>query len=169
MDTNLQEYLPLTRWIARKIAYERGSLKDLDDLSQIGVLGLIEAAERYDASKGGSFKTYAEYRIRGTILDQLRTNKRQFFPISLQEEEPDGSTEGEFSDSLEERELRSSIKTALRQLTPREQSVVQLYYYEDLNLKEIGEKLRVSESRVSQLHGSALRKLGKTLKKEGLA
>jgi RNA polymerase sigma factor for flagellar operon FliA len=214
----VREHLPLTRWIARQVCGQLCSSRHFDDIAQTGVLGLIDAAERYNPSKGGSFKTYAEYRIRGAILDELRTQawipratrekakriaglvdrltqefsrpptdtevayamkmnleeyfdfresarQRTWIPLSHCENHANGSDD-DGAVRYERRELRERLRAAIGRLTPREQTVICLYYYEELNLKEIGEQLEVSESRISQLHSSALKKLNRALRRE---
>lgn len=218
-DQAVREHLPLTRWIARQVCGQLCSSRHFDDMAQTGVLGLIDAAERYNPSKGGSFKTYAEYRIRGAILDELRAQawipratrekvkriaglvdrltrelsrpptdtevayamkmnleeyfdfresarRRTWIPLSHCENQADGSAGEGTAVRYERRELREQLRSAIGRLTPREQTVVCLYYYEELNLKEIGERLEVSESRISQLHSSALKKLSRALRRE---
>ena len=66
------DYSPLIRYIAGRIAMRLPSHLGLDDLLSAGVLGLIDAVDKYDATRNATFKTYAEYRIRGAILDELR-------------------------------------------------------------------------------------------------
>src|SRR5579862_6993261 len=71
-DKLIMEYAPLIRFIAQKIAIRLPSNIELDDLISSGVIGLMDAIDKYDASRDNKFKTYAEFRIRGAILDELR-------------------------------------------------------------------------------------------------
>ena len=72
-DKLILEYAPLIRFIAQKIAIRLPSNIELDDLISSGVIGLMDAIEKYDPSRDNKFKTYAEFRIRGAILDELRS------------------------------------------------------------------------------------------------
>lgn len=185
-----------------------------DDLIQSGMIGLLEAAGKYDPGKGASFETYAGIRIRGAMLDEIR--KGDWVPrsvhrnvrgvtaamktlearlgrnatdrevavemgISLKEycailqdsvgsklfsfeEIPVTGGQGVESNTpspleqIQQRDFRRSLANAIATLPEREQLVLSLYYDDELNLKEIGEVLGVSESRVSQIHTqSALR------------
>lgn len=222
-DKLIMEYAPLIRFIAQKIAIRLPSNIELDDLISSGVIGLMDAIEKYDPSRDNKFKTYAEFRIRGAILDELRS--QDWVPRSVRDKaklldrktieleaelgrSPDdeevaerlGISMDEFYDlvnqvrpvsilSIDEQQTFSNVdkksifnllegcklnnpysqlnmKTvkkiiveAIEELPERQRLVLSLYYYEDLNLKEIGKVLRVTESRVSQLHAQATQKL----------
>src|SRR4051812_1146984 len=71
-DHLIKEYAPLIKFIAQKIAVRLPSNIELDDLISAGVIGLMDAIDKYDPSRDNKFKTYAEFRIRGAILDELR-------------------------------------------------------------------------------------------------
>ncbi|KTD23691.1 RNA polymerase sigma factor FliA [Legionella israelensis] len=205
--------------LVKRIAYHLlGRLPQsilLDDLIQAGMLGLLEAAKNYDATKGASFETYASIRIRGQMIDEVRRNDwvprsvyRNARMISeavkqienrLGRDAKDTEVAEELGISLDEYHnmlqdsvgshvygfeelgvtdeaiktetdldstepflnvLRNDIKSQLAQiiagLPPKEGLVLSLYYEHDLNLKEIGEILDVSESRVSQIHTQAI-------------
>ena len=71
-DKLIMEYAPLIKFIAQKIAMRLPSNIELDDLISSGVIGLMDAIEKYDPTRDNKFKTYAEFRIRGAILDELR-------------------------------------------------------------------------------------------------
>src|SRR6478736_5698195 len=71
-DELIQEYSPLIKYIAQKIAVRLPSNIELDDLISAGVIGLMDAIEKYDPTRDNKFKTYAEFRVRGAILDELR-------------------------------------------------------------------------------------------------
>lgn len=222
-DRLIMEYAPLIRFIAQKIAIRLPSNIELDDLISSGVIGLMDAIEKYDPSRDNKFKTYAEFRIRGAILDELRSQdwvprsvrdkakhldrtimnlEQQLGRLATEEEVAQelGMSIEEYHDlvnqvrpvsllSIDESQTFSSvdkksilnvlegcklsspfnqlnIKTvkdvvaqAVEELPERQKLVLSLYYYEDLNLKEIGKVLRVTESRVSQLHAQAVVRL----------
>jgi RNA polymerase sigma factor for flagellar operon FliA len=190
----------------------------VDDLVQSGMIGLLEAARKYDLSKGASFETYAGIRIRGAMLDEIRKGdwaprsvhrkSRQVadaiktvemrtgtdardqdvaaeLEMSLEEyhailQDASGSRLFSFDDMLEGDDsviekvagevpnpldglqndmFRGELAAAIATLPEREQLVLALYYDEELNLKEIGQVLGVSESRVSQIHTQAALRL----------
>jgi RNA polymerase sigma factor FliA len=212
--------LPFVEALARRMASTMPHSIDLGDLVQDGVIGLIDAAHRFDDSRGIKFETFAERRIRGAMIDALRKDawprgvrrvrreleaareklrtqlghepsladlaaavgsdeKRlgktivrintiestspyssadhvddQQLPAVLMPAEP------ERPDALYERtEIRDRVRQALATLPAREQRVIALYYYGEVTMKEIGQELGVNESRVSQLHARALRRL----------
>jgi RNA polymerase sigma factor for flagellar operon FliA len=223
----IMDYAPLIKYIAQKIAARLPSNIDLDDLFSAGVIGLMDAIDKYDPSRDNKFKTYAEFRIRGAILDELRnqdwvprsvreSNKREerartelehklgrpasdrevaeHLQVPLDEyhersgrtrvamlslEELGGSQAGEKKSLLECLEnpnaknpftqlnvkgVREIIMKTVEELPEKQKLVLSLYYYEDLNLKEIGRILDVTESRVSQLHTQAVQKMRSKLK-----
>lgn len=188
----------------------------IDDLVQSGMIGLLEAARNFDASKGASFETFAGIRIRGAMLDEMR--KGDWVPRSVHKNsreialamsaiekqtgreasEPEvaeqlGVTLSEYQkmlqdvncaklvayeDVLESNEISTNetvqdsvfetvsesqfsnkLVDMIKQLPEREALVLSLYYDEELNLKEIGLVLDISESRVSQIHSQALHRL----------
>ena len=69
----IQEYAPMVKYVATRIAMRLPPHIEADDLVSVGVLGLIDAIDKYDSSRGAKFKTYAEFRVRGAILDELRS------------------------------------------------------------------------------------------------
>lgn len=220
-DQAIEEMLPLVRYVASRIATRMPATVDIDDLVQHGVLGLLDAFAKFDRDKGTKFRTYAELRIRGAIMDGLRTAdwvprsvrqqrravdaarrkaEREYGRAaedvevasnmglalsefqtlesrvqglglhSLEEFLSDGEDVGLLRRSAqlaveaknpqaeaERRELRDRLAACLDQLPERQRTVLSLYYYEELNLKEIGRVLGISESRVSQIHGMALK------------
>ncbi len=222
-DKLILEYAPLIRFIAQKIAIRLPSNIELDDLISSGVIGLMDAIEKYDPTRDNKFKTYAEFRVRGSILDELRAqdwvprsvrdkaklldrtlialetelgrspteeeaaerlqmSMSQFYdllnevrPVSILsiDEQSSFSTvdkksilnllEGcKTSNPLNELNLKTVkdvVAKAIEDLPERQRLVLSLYYYEDLNLKEIGRVLRVTESRVSQVHAQAIARL----------
>lgn len=228
-DTLIVEYAGLIKFIAQKIAARLPANIELDDLISSGVIGLMDAIEKYDASRDNKFKTYAEFRIRGSILDELRS--QDWVPRSVREKakileraylkieqekgrqatdeeacielgmsteqyhellnevrsvsllsyddlanlsnadkrslhggsEQGGRTPTPFSE-VNVASLKTLVSQAIEDLPEKQRLVLSLYYYEDLNLKEIGRVLDVTESRVSQLHSQAILKLKARLK-----
>ncbi|ELX8378903.1 RNA polymerase sigma factor FliA [Providencia vermicola] len=220
-----ERYYPLIRHEALKLQVRLPASVDVDDLIQAGGIGLLHALERFDASQGASFATYAVQRIRGSMLDELRS--RDWAPRSVRRQAREmakaigeleqtlgrTATESEIAQSLKiditeyrqalldtnnsqlysydewheihgescepvinesdggnplnflmESNLRSQVIDAIEQLPEREKLVLTLYYQEELNLKEIGAVLEVGESRVSQLHSQAIKRLRGRLK-----
>jgi len=215
-----QRYIPLVRHEALRLQVRLPASVELDDLLQAGGIGLLSAVERYDSMQGTAFTTYAVQRIRGAMLDELRS--RDWVPRSVrrharevaqaihQAEQHLGraATEQEVAQTLNitlqeyrqilldtnnsqlfsydewcedhgdsaynlipgheeanplhllmEGKLRERVIEAIDALPEREKMVLVLYYQEELNLKEIGAVLEVGESRVSQLHSQAIKRL----------
>jgi len=229
-DEIIVEYAPLVRFIAMKIASRLPANIELDDLISCGVIGLMDAISKFDPSRDNKFKTYAEFRIRGSILDELRS--QDWVPRSVREKTKtlerayaklerdfgrpatDDEMCAELECSLEDfhemlnksksvsllniddsttfsrgdkklmmgllEHRRSSnpysavnykraqgiIRDGIKALPEKQRLVLSLYYFEDLNLKEIGQVLDVTESRVSQLHTQAIFKLKAKLKND---
>jgi len=227
-DEIIIEYAPLVKYIAQKIASRLPSNIELDDLISCGVIGLMDAIQKFDPSRDNKFKTYAEFRVRGAILDELRA--QDWVPRSVREkskmvEKAYAKLESEFGRPATDEEMckelnctqdefhdllnkaksvsllniddsasfnrgdkklmaglmedsrsnnpfsavsyknsRDKIKEGIMALPEKQRLVLSLYYYEDLNLKEIGQVLDVTESRVSQLHTQAIMKLRGKLK-----
>lgn len=223
----IKEYAPLIKFIAQKIAVRLPSNIELDDLISSGVIGLMDAIEKYDPTRDNKFKTYAEFRIRGAILDELRA--QDWVPRSVRDkaklldktvsdleaelgrQASDEEVAAKLNMTLEEffelvnqvrpvsvlsideiatfsnvdkkslmslledvkvanpfiqlnsKSVKDVITRAIEELPERQRLVLSLYYYEDLNLKEIGKVLRVTESRVSQLHAQAISRLRQKL------
>lgn len=227
----LQEYLPLVKNVAGRMAMGFPRSVELNDLVNTGVIGLIEALTNFDPARGVKFETYAVPRIRGAILDELRSldwvprstraksraiekstsqlenrlgrppSQRELaksLKISTQElfsamddvssttmlsldeliyKEEDNrqvprvetlqdlSTQSALGD-MEKEELKAYLIQAISHLSEQERLVVALYYYEELTLKEIGEVMQISESRVSQIHTKAVLKLRGMIKEK---
>jgi RNA polymerase sigma factor FliA len=210
--------------LVKRIAYHLVSRMppnvEVDDLIQSGMIGLLDAAKHYSATKGANFETYAGIRIRGAMLDEVRKsdwtprsvhrNMRAMAevvrkienakghdatPIEIAEAlsvsiedyhklvqdaascrvfsfDQMGSSEDESSpadharderpgpfDHIENAGFRDALSGAVKGLPEREKLVLSLYYDEEMNLREIGEVIEVSESRVCQIHGQALVRL----------
>lgn len=219
----IEEYAPLIKFIAQKIAVRLPANIELDDLISAGVIGLMDAIDKYDPTRDNKFKTYAEFRIRGAILDELRSQDwvprsirdkaklldrtmvqlevslgrtatdeevaaalnitieefyelvNQVRPVSLVSIDDqqtfsnvdkksilnilEGSKMANPYNQLNLKSVKDIIAKSIEELPERQRVVLSLYYYEDLNLKEIGQVLRVTESRVSQLHAQAVVRL----------
>lgn len=215
----IERHAPLVKRIAHHMLARLPSSIILDDLVQSGMIGLLEAARKYDASKGASFETYAGIRIRGAIIDEVRKgdwtprsvhrNGRRItssikaveartgrdaqdvdvaedMGVSLDEyyvllKDSSSSRLFSFDEMLEGRDdslgeevshngpspddehedyaFQKALAAAIKTLPEREQLVLSLYYDEELNLKEIGQVLGVSESRISQIHSQAALRL----------
>lgn len=215
-DGLIEQYLPIVRRQALALQVKLPASIELDDLIQAGVVGLLDALGRFDANAGASFATFASQRIRGAMIDELRT--RDWLPRSVRRNarrvdaciqrleqklgrppeereiaEALGMESGEYrqllgdinsgqllpfeelvaegvepvADTAAESPLdifldtqqRSRLVEAIDQLPERERLLMALYYQEELNLKEIGAVLGVSESRVCQLHSQAVSRL----------
>jgi RNA polymerase sigma factor FliA len=216
----IQAGLPFVEALARRMAASMPHSIDLGDLVQDGVIGLIDAAHRFDEGRGIKFETFAERRIRGAMIDALRRDawprgvRRQRRELEAAREalrqelgyEPSladlaarvGSDEKRLGRTIvrintiestsplaigdnvdesslppalvpsepdqpdvayEKAEIRDRIRAAVEGLPPRERKVIGLYYYGEVTMKQIGAEIGVNESRVSQLHARALRRL----------
>jgi RNA polymerase sigma factor for flagellar operon FliA len=219
----LDRYLGLVHHVARQIAGRVSDCVEVDDLVSAGTLGLVQSLESFDLSRGLAFSTYAMRRIRGSILDELRS--RDWVPRSVRakgrqlatavahlegrlgrapepsevaeqlqvdlptywrwREEIDGavlvSLDGSVSidhqdaapledtlgdtniplpgEELSREEGVAMLRSAIAALPPKERTVLALYYYEELNLRQIAEVLHVTESRISQIRTQALKRL----------
>jgi RNA polymerase sigma factor for flagellar operon FliA len=224
-DRLILNYAPLVKYVAGRIGTSLPAHVDEGDLNSYGLLGLIGAIERYDPGREIKFETYAINRIKGSIIDELRSldwvprsvrarareieramaeleNRFKRAPSDEEVAKEIGITVGEFQDSLtaisrtsvaaldelwsistsggdtvslidtiedpnaddpsralSQTELREALADAIDKLPDRERLVITLYYYEELTLREIGEVLSVTESRVSQLHTKAILRL----------
>lgn len=227
----LLEYLPLVKSVAGRMALGFPKSVEVSDLVSTGFIGLSEALSNFDPSRGVKFETYAVPRIKGAILDELRSldwvprstraksrgiekakvkleNKlgrkptkwelAKVLKVSTQEllatlDDLSSSsmlslddmiygdddnrqiprvetlkstcTQNILSD-LEKKELKAFIVSSVNNLTEQERLVISLYYYEELTLKEIGEVMNISESRVSQIHTKAVYKLRNMIKEK---
>jgi RNA polymerase sigma factor FliA len=232
----LLEHLPIVRFLARRIHERLPQHVEMEDLVSAGVVGLMDAFRKFDPQKKVQFRSYAQFRIRGAILDSLRTldwSPRELRRKGRAVEEAvrlltarlgraPGETElaseldltldqyqallGDLKgleigtlhtehneDSGEEElayvpgqpeddplfsclrgELKERLADAIERLPERERLVMTLYYYEELTMREIGLALGVVESRISQIHASAvvhlraaLRDLGRPAPRNG--
>lgn len=220
VETRVRELAPLVKRIAHHMMASLPPSVEIDDVIQSGMMGLLDAARRYQTSEGAQFETYAVQRIRGAMLDGLRQcdwlprgvrrSLRQVEAMISKLEQKKGGppTESELAKALdmtladyqhllqeargyqivsyedfsadeddsflerhatghdadplevlEERSLRESLIAGIDALPEREKMVMGLYYEQELNLREIGEVLGVSESRVCQIHTQAIARL----------
>ena len=227
-DRIVMDNLSLVKAIAIRVHEGLPVYVDLDDLIHAGVLGLFDAAERYDSGKNVTFQNYAKHRIKGAILDSLRQmdwasrdmRKRQKTIESVTRElsmrlartpteaevaqkmgvsterlramqtelrslgqvpmEMNVASEGDRPQQFaaapdlrpdlmcERRQLQSTLAEAIGKLPKRYQKVVFLYYTDEMTMKEIGEVLGVNESRISQIHKLALKKMAVALESAGI-
>lgn len=223
-ESLLVSHLPQVRLVAEAIHERLRFRTELDDLIGFGVLGLLQAIERFDSSRGVLLKTYAEHRIRGAILDGLRNldwlprHARQqqrrdqearyqtedsqtaslpaVAPSSRKPGNPGaasprplmeilyaganlealekvsqkaglrnllGATQEDPETLYQRKEMREKMVRAIVHLPRRHREIIHLYYHQELSMKQIAERLRVHESRVSQLHAWALERLRRSL------
>jgi RNA polymerase sigma factor for flagellar operon FliA len=224
----VKKYIPLVKYIASRVIIGKSKYIDYEDLVGYGMIGLMDAINKFDETKGMKFSSYASIRIKGAMIDEIRKNS----PISkgaidklnryneaiewLQKQlnrEPSnkeiserlGISLGEMSEienyinyisivsledlifsedddmplmstvvdekspspekNLEKKEQLEYLTKAIELLNEKDRTVLSLYYFEELTLKEIGKVLSVSESRVCQLHSRALVHLRKSMQK----
>ncbi|MSP73436.1 MAG: FliA/WhiG family RNA polymerase sigma factor [Myxococcales bacterium] len=225
----IRKYAPLVKRVAYRLIHRVPPSVDLDDLMSVGTIGLIHAIDNFDAAKGTKFEAYAEFRIKGAMLDELRSydfmsraargkvNKvekaRQKLeaihgrmPTTKELAEETGLIVEEIEECLAQNskmafltmddlsaiatettevpwelltqsapedpfghaffnELREQVVLALEAMPERLKLVMSLYYYNELNFKEIGRVIDLTESRISQLHSEAILFLKKRLAK----
>ena len=217
----IESYLPTIESITKRISSRLPANIQYSDLISSAVIGLMDAIGKYDPSRNNKFKTYAEFRVRGAILDALRAqdwtprsirdkakridrvtkqleqkfsrapNEKEIaeaLNVSLEEyysmlnqtkevnvisidetyifNSDDKSSmlkileDSAFALSqIDKKDIKKIITEAIKELPERQRIVLSLYYYEEFNLKKIGHILRVTESRVSQLHAQAISRL----------
>jgi len=227
-DVLVKHYEPLVKYVASGFKVPQGSVLEWNDLVGAGLVGLIEAVDRYDPRREIKFETYASLRIRGAILDvlrnidwaprQIRKNVKRVIQVMsiLQAKLGRSPTEAEIAEHLglslgdyyrildsmvsirfvslqdviyldeaeftrdqfveepwsageqllEEEETQQHLSVALKAMPAKERLILMLYYYEGLNLAEIGATLGVTESRVCQMHAQSLLRLKMLLSEE---
>lgn len=222
-------YTPLIKYIAARLAARLPAQVSLDDLISCGIIGLIDAINKFDVSKNVQFKTYAEFRVKGAMLDELRA--LDWVPRSIRRKTTDlekayadiekqvgrPATDEEVAETMglglddfyklldetksvsfmdieflrqktteagdptlaetfamDDRDpftainlaqIRELIANAISDLPEKEKLTVALYYQDELTMKEIGEVLGYTESRISQMHSKAMFRLRAKLKK----
>src|SRR5688572_25699016 len=142
----VEQYLPLVKYNGERIWSRLPEGVDLDDLISAGVFGLMDAINAFDMSRGVKFETYCVPRIRGAMLDELRT--MDWVPRLVR------SKASRLNEAIKFLEARLG-----RTPSRNERLVIILYYYEELTMKEIGATLDLSESRVSQMHSAIVQRL----------
>jgi len=220
-NTLIEHHMPLVRSIAERVLQTLPKSIDVDDLSSAGTFGLMDAINGFDLSRGIKFKTYCTTRIRGSILDELRSQDwvprlvrlkahrldrairqlegelgrapnqmeiAQVLGISLEElqaHEAEANAKTIFSlsekwdDGDEEKEMEKieiladrksvdpvdtiqqsdALETITSSLTKKERLIILMYYYEGLTMREIGEIMELTESRVCQIHSNVMARL----------
>lgn len=224
----IKKNIPLVKYIASKIIIGKNKYVEYEDLISYGMIGLMDAINKYDNTKGMKFSTYAAIRINGSIIDEIRktspiskraidklnrynkvveelqnelyrepqdTEVAKRMGISLKEltdiqgyvnyismmsletilfgDDEEMSLLNSIEDtkspspqkSLEEKELLEYLRMGLDNLKERDRLILNLYYFEKLTLRQVGEVLEVSESRVCQLHSRAILNLRKEIEK----
>jgi RNA polymerase sigma factor (sigma-70 family) len=170
-ETAILQDMNLVRDIAKRFRGRVPPCVTLDDLVSAGTVGLIQAVDRFDSSRGPKFKTYAQHRIHGAMLDFLREED----PLSRTQRRrarDSAANLGPTTVSLDEIQLhrlaepvpsalttRIDVREARRSLSQRENHVMTLLYDFDWQSCEIATELRVNESRVSQIKQRAIAKL----------
>ena len=221
-NDRLMEHIGLVKRVALHLKTRLPNFMEIDELIQVGTIGLIEAAKSFDNSKGVEFEIFARTRIRGAILDQVRklsylprsamvnirdhneatavlsselgrepsqtelaefmgkdlesfhkerTHAYRFQTVSLESQVMDDveipSNEiNEPESDLADAQLLNALEGSIESLPERDKTIISLYYVEEMNLKEIGAVLDISESRVSQILSSTVKKLRTHLKTE---
>ncbi len=219
-DKLIVQYIYLTRYVIGRVKLNLPTTFSLEDITSYGVEGLIDAIEKYTPDRGARFETYALMRIRGTIIDKVRsqdwiprstrkkikeikviaeklkqtlgraaTNTEIANVLGIEKEKVDALMAEETQvtsiydkkgaadesveiidtiqdeqlqnplDKLVDKDVKQELQQALKRLPERERMIMVLYYHENMTLKEIGETISVSESRVCQLHAQAIMKL----------
>jgi RNA polymerase sigma factor for flagellar operon FliA len=221
-NDELMQHIGLVKRVALHLKTRLPNFMELDELIQVGTIGLIEAAKSFDDSKGVEFEVFARTRIRGAILDQVRklsylprsaianirdhneatsmlsgelgrepsqseladfmgkdldsfhkerTHAYRFQTVSLESQVPDtvdmpSADLNEPEANLEGGQMLEALAGSIESLPEREKTIVSLYYVEEMNLKEIGAVLDLSESRVSQILSSTIKLLRQDLAEE---
>lgn len=220
-EETLKEHLPMVRFLALRMRERLPQQVEIEDLISAGIVGLMDAMQKFDPKKKVQFRTYAQFRVRGAMLDSLRAldwgprdlrrkaraveeairslsttlgkapteseiakelgmglhayqqllSELSGLELSSLNETPvdDGGVEalslipaGPEDDPFlqcQNSEMRRMLAEAIANLPERERLVLTLYYYEELTMREVGSVMGVVESRVSQLHGSAMARL----------
>ena len=222
-------YTPLIKYIAARLAARLPAQVSLDDLISCGIIGLIDAINKFDVSKNVQFETYAEFRVKGAMLDELRaldwvprsirrkttdlekayadiekqvgrpatdeevaeimglglddfyklldeTKSVSFMDIEFLRQKTTEANDPTLAETfaMDDRDpftainlaqIRELIANAISDLPDKEKLTVSLYYQDELTMKEIGEVLGYTESRISQMHSKAMFRLRAKLKK----
>ncbi len=174
-------YTNLVHYVIHHSKFINLNVVEEKDYFQFGVEGLSEAIDRFDPDYGTKFETYAIQRIRGKIIDELRKlqikprtnytdeNKVVYRNVSLnhQYEGEEGYTLAEVipsdvktpDEDYQKNEQKEFLKEAIKELNERDRLIISLYYYEEMNYKDIAEVLNITVSRVSQIHSKIMKEL----------
>lgn len=149
----IKNYMPLANKLASERKKSLPNRVDLDDLKSAAYFGLVDAAQKFDPSKTVSFGTYAKFRIVGEIQDFIRESYRdnERYGVSLDQPDENGNCMAGNVPQGEPTDFDEFFDDVTKTLNELDKSIVSSYYVDDLSLKEIGAKIGVSESRVSQL------------------
>ena len=142
----IKRYSPMIKYVANRIAMRLPPHIEVDDLISVGVLGLMDAISKYDSSRGAKFKTYAEFRVRGAILDELRA--MDWVPRSIRQKASNvdkvvQTLQAKLSRSPEDEEVAKEMGISLDQFhdTLNETKSIPIFSLEDLGIaKESGEQ-----------------------------
>jgi len=174
-------YTNLVHYVIHHSKFINLNVVEEKDYFQFGVEGLSEAIDRFDPDYGTKFETYAIQRIRGKIIDELRKlqikprtnytdeNKVVYRNVSLnhQYDGEEGYTLAEVipseaktpEEDYQKSEQKEFLKEAIKELNERDRLIISLYYYEEMNYKDIAEVLNITVSRVSQIHSKIMKEL----------
>ncbi len=181
LERGVNTYLPLVRRVVRQLARRLPANVQRDDLLAAGTFGLVDSLRRNGGDGGAAFEWYARTRIRGAIVDELRSqdwlSRRaraaggvsacvvSFEDVATDDESGLAGADDP-SEAFESRSLCRALARALLQLSERERTVVARHYFEGSRLKDIGAELGVSEPRISQILARALERLREILRVE---
>jgi RNA polymerase sigma factor for flagellar operon FliA len=216
----VEQYLPLVRGVAERVSARLPKFVDPEDLTSAGIFGLLKAIENFDPRRGTRFETYCRLRVKGSMLDELRSQDwiprearnretrlqdavsklkdglgrepsdqeiasslnmsledlrdtilhvtlSNIIPLNVSEIDQIGGNGGDLADRLPLFEDEPSeiahrneiVELIYRSLSQMEKMISMFYYHEGLTMKEIGEVLQISESRVCQIHSRLLQRL----------
>lgn len=213
-----EQYLPFVRSIAGKVKKTVAKEIEFEDLVEYGVIGLLEAAERYDPAHGANFMTFAYYRIRGAIYDGLRgmgwmsrseyararfeeRANEYLSEVAFAEEAGEAPPENPFEHAVQDlaeavqglaavylttldaaegmqlrddknplaeenlglQQARALVRQTIQKLSDQERQLLEMYYYKEQSLQEIGEALGLSKSWTSRLHARVIEKMHRIL------
>lgn len=163
-------------WIKRTALHLHSTMPwaDVEELIQWGTLGLLEARERFDPSRGKPFAAFAARRIRGSMIDSLRREGNQARRVNRQPSTISENTVGHSPDYDDPMQIllknnnQDVIARAITQLTERQQIILQLFFVDEHNNREIARALEVSEAYVSKTRRSALKRIAELITNENL-
>lgn len=179
-ESELADWQGLVWYVVNRIRPRLPRSVSEDEMFAAGMEGLMKAARSYDSSQGAAFKTYAYHRIRGAILDEIR--RLDFLPRSIRDKaRKEGvqapslvglPTDKDGYDSLaakpgasavEQNDLREILSAEIKRLPEKLRLVMTFYYGEGMKMRDIGNRLGLTESRVSQIHSNAVARLRRVL------